>query len=285
VMQAGGEKAKTKTTFIQLHNIKSFAGISLIADGEVVGVMFVNYRTRRQFDTDNRQMHELFAQQAAVAIKNVESGDLARDMIVREERNHLSRELHHSVSQALFGIKLKAQTATSHLGVDDDQARAELGNILDIAHLASNETLFMIEELRAPAEESRNLKQGLESYTQRITNWYGLQVVLNHDLCRPLAPLHEQTLLRFAREAINNAVRHSHCKAITVRCGAQGSRVLMSVRDDGIGFDPSQVPLHKLGLKSMRELAESVGGCFSLETAPGAGTTVSLQISEDMEEA
>ena len=287
VQMGEGDTVKPKPTFIQRHNIKSCAFIPLIADGETVGIMFVNYRKRHPFDLDERQVHELFAQQAAAAIRNAESNEHAYDLIVRDERNRLSRELHHSVSQALFGIKLKARNATHRIGADDDQVRAELGHILDIAHVASNETGFMLEELRAPIEESRDLARGLEQYAQRIMKWYGLQVVLEHDPCRALAPQHQETLIRFAREAINNAVRHAHCKTITVSGAEQDGRLTFSVTDDGGGFDPSQIPPRKLGLKSMRELAACIGGEFVLETAPGAGTTVRLHIpiASDAEES
>ncbi len=280
-VHASGEDREmpgTKATFIQHHNIKSFAGIPLVADGETVGTMLVNYRKRHSFDPDERQVHELFAQQAAVAIKNAESNDLARDLIVREERNRLSRELHHSVSQALFGIMLKAQKATTRVCPDDEEARSELCDIIDIAHVASNETGYMIEELRAPMEESRYLAHGLEEYTQRITRWYGLQIALELDLRHPLAFQHEQILVRFAREAINNAVRHAHCTQIRVCCESQDHCVRVGVQDDGVGFDPTRIQSNKLGLKSMQELAKSVGGNLSISSVLGAGTTASLHI-------
>jgi signal transduction histidine kinase len=68
-------------------------------------------------------------------------------------------------------------------------------------------------------------------------------------VCQPIAPQYEQILIRFAREAINNAVRHAHCRKITIHYEAQDNRVLVSVRDDGKGFDPTYVSPTKLGLK------------------------------------
>ncbi|HLF27421.1 MAG TPA: GAF domain-containing protein [Anaerolineae bacterium] len=270
---------KSKPTFIQRHNIKSFAGIPLSAGGETMGIMFVNYRRRHPFDPDEQQVHELFAQQAAITIKNVEMNEISRNLVVREERHHLSRELHHSISQALFGIELKAQYALTHLH-PDAALRVEFDHILEIAHIASNEIGFIIDDLRAPVEEGRYLERGLAEYTHWLTRWYGVEVGLEHDLHR-LPPNMERLLMRFAREAMNNAVRHSGCRAINVRCEALAHRVFLSVSDDGIGFDPTQVAPNKLGLKSMQELAMKAGGFFQLNTRPGAGTTVSLQVYLD----
>jgi len=276
------QNTKSKYTFIQRHNIKSFAGIPLIAQGEIVGVMFINYRARHQFDTDEKQVHELFAQQAAVAIKNAEINELEREVIIREERNHLSRELHDSVSQALFGIQLQAQNALKCPGAQhDEQLRADLANIADIAHLASNETCFIIDELRAPIDESRHLLRGLEEYSRRISKWYGLEVSLQFELRQPILPALEQRLLRFAREALNNAVRHAQCHTIAVSCQSNAEHFLLSIRDDGKGFDPDRIPPHKLGIAGMREIAAEVGGLFSLETQPGSGTQVSLLIMSE----
>ena len=110
-----GDAMLVKPTFAQWHSIKSLAGLPLIAHGETVGLMFVNYRQRHQFDVDEKQIHELFAQQAAVAIQNAEINELQRDLIIKEERNHLSHDLHHLVSQALYGIDLKANNALDAL--------------------------------------------------------------------------------------------------------------------------------------------------------------------------
>ncbi|MBI4675891.1 MAG: GAF domain-containing protein [Chloroflexi bacterium] len=269
---------KNKYTFVKRQNIKSFTGIPLRAGDETVGVLFVNYRRRHRFAAEERQIIELFAQQAALAIKNAESHELARELIVREERNHLSRELHHSVSQALFGIALQAQNALDRLTPDSQTLRQEFTNILEIAHVASTETLFIFDELRAPVDEGNYLQTGLEEYIRRIKKWYNLEVVTNWQLDEPIAPSVEQVLARIGREALNNAVRHARCRTVWVTGEANAEHVCLSVRDDGIGFDTTRVPPRKLGLASMRELADSIQGTLHLASAPGAGTQVMLEI-------
>ena len=279
--QTGVPGLKPRSTFTRRQNIKSLACLPLITQGETVGIMFVNYRSRHQFDPDERQLHELFAQQAAGAIKNSKSYELARELIIRQERDHLSREIHHTVSQSLFGIKLQAQNAIHHLPVGNSAVYEELSNILENAHVASVETGFILDELRAPIAESRYLHYGLQEYARRTKKWYNQDVHINYELRDDLPVRLQETLLRFAREAMNNAVRHSKSKIIRVNCALNEYGLQLTVDDEGVGFNPDRIPPNKLGLTSMRELATAANGFFHLSTAPDQGTRVTLTIPPD----
>jgi signal transduction histidine kinase len=277
----GEYSSKPKATFTRRQNIKSLACLPLITQGETVGIMFVNYRSRHQFGPDERQVHELFAQQAAGAIKNSHSYELARELIIRQERDHLSREIHHTVSQSLFGIKLQAQNAIHHLPPGNDAVHEELSNILENAHVASVETGFILDELRAPIAEGRRLHYGLQEYARRAKKWYNYDVQIEYELPDDLPVRLQQTLLRFAREAMNNAVRHSKSKTIRVGCQLNERGLQLTVGDEGVGFNPDRVSPNKLGLTSMRELATAANGFFDLTTAPEHGTRVTLTIPHD----
>ena len=87
-------------------------------------------------------------------------------------------------------------------------------------------------------------------------------------------------LYRIVQEALNNAVRHARAESITVGVDADDGVVTITVRDDGVGFDPAARAIRerRLGLTSMRERAESLGGKFAVETAPRAGTTVRVEV-------
>lgn len=281
----GRRPSRSRKTFVQRRNIRSFAALPLIAQGETLGLMFVNYFGRRQFDADDRQAHELFAQQAAVALANAYHHELARELAVREERVRLSRELHHSVSQALFSIKTKAWYLLEEVGLQQPGIRDEVNKIFEIAHDTGNDTGFIIEELRAPTDENRHLVTGVEEYVRRIKRWYSLDVAWEVTVCPCLAPKVEQALLRLAREALNNAVRHAHCHTITVRCEADEQQLRLIIHDDGRGFNPASVLPGKWGLINMRDLAKEAGGEFSIETTPGLGTTIQVSVILQTEEA
>jgi len=91
----------------------------------------------------------------------------------------------------------------------------------------------------------------------------------------------QETLLRFAREAMNNSIRHSKSKMIQVSCELSERGLQLSVGDKGIGFNLDRIPPNKLGLTSMRELATAANGFFVLDTAPDRGTRVTLTIPPD----
>jgi len=279
-----GPGERSRKTFVQMHNIRSFAGIPLVVNGETVGAMFVNYRTRHQFDADERQIHELFAQQAAAAINQAESNELARELIIRDERDHLARELHHSVSQALFGIGVKSQIVIDALGDQSNAVQLEALKIAEIVQAASNEIGFLINELRAPIDESRHLVAGLEEYARRLNRWYSANVQLEIKACPLLSPTVEQTLLRLAREALNNSVRHAHSRTITVRLDSDERRLTLVIHDDGRGFDQTRVPPGKWGLKNMNELASQVNAKLAIDAVLERGTTITLEIELQPEE-
>jgi signal transduction histidine kinase len=277
-------------TFIQEEHIQSLAGIPLVINGETLGVMFINYRARQSFDDDERQLHELFAQQAAAALKNAESNELTRQLIVRGERDHLSRELHQSVAQALFGIGLKADTLAdvmerhkpalaAEAALIASTAQREAGKITEMVEMAGRDLSFLINELRRPLDESQHLVTGLEEYARRLNRWFDASVKLEIANCPLLPPETEQVLLRLAREALNNAVRHAHSQTIVVRLGVETDVMRLIVQDDGCGFDQSWVPEEKWGLKNMNELAQQIKARLSIESEIEVGTRVSVELS------
>ncbi len=278
-----GPLPRNRKTFIQMRNIRSFAGIPLIVKGDTLGVMFVNYRVRHQFDPDERQLHELFAQQAAVAIMNAESNDLAREKTIREERDHLARELHDSVSQALFGIHLKAQLLYDQLP-SPETVYLESGKIADMAHTASQDIGFLVAELRAPLDEGRRLTNGIEQYVRRLRRWYDAPVRLEINACPLLPDEVEETLWRLAREALSNAVRHARASTITVRCEADEQQLTLSVHDDGRGFDLADIPEDHWGLHNMRELARQIAADLLIDSTCEHGTTITIQLPLHVEE-
>jgi signal transduction histidine kinase len=109
---------------------------------------------------------------------------------------------------------------------------------------------------------------------------HGLKVDLQLHGRLELASTVEMELYRIVQEALNNAVRHARAESITVGVDAGDGTVTITVRDDGVGFDPAARAIRerRLGLTSMRERAESLGGEFIVETAPGAGTTVRVEV-------
>ena len=107
----------------------------------------------------------------------------------------------------------------------------------------------------------------------------GLEIELTIENEPPADPARDLEVLRIAQEALQNAVKHSHASHVTVVLRGDGDRLLLEIEDDGVGFDPAAegIRSRRLGLTSMEERAERIGGTLEIRSAAGAGTTVRLE--------
>ncbi len=207
--------------------------------------------------------------------------ELALDLQKRsalEERQRLARELHDSVSQALYGISLGANTALALFETDRQQVREALAYILGLAHAGLTEMRALIFELRPESLEQEGLVAALTKQVAALRTRHDVQVSLT--MCAEPAmpgPLKE-ALYRIAREALQNAVKHARANQLNIQLLCDPEATLLEVSDDGIGFDPQMPYPGHLGLQSMRERAASFGGTVEILSAPGQGTRVQARI-------
>lgn len=213
--------------------------------------------------------------EAALAAQTARLINEARAAAVAEERRRISRELHDSVSQALYGIVMGARTARQVL------ERGEAGNalqpidyVLELAESGLAEMREAIFGLRSRTD-SESLPDSLRKLATAAATHHGLQVRIVAEEPEQLPRAAADALRGVAREALNNAVKHAGAHEVRIILRSDASGVALTLADDGCGFDPTaQYPGH-LGLKSMSERAAALGGWVAIESAPGAGTTVS----------
>jgi signal transduction histidine kinase len=138
----------------------------------------------------------------------------------------------------------------------------------------------LILQLRPPALEAEGLVTSLAKHLEVIGRMHGVTTRLEATSVGDLGPDTEQALFRIAQEAVTNTVRHASASEVTVRVARDDAQVILTIADDGIGFDPSAraVSARRLGLVSMRERAEDLGGRFSISSAAGHGTTVQAEV-------
>ena len=137
----------------------------------------------------------------------------------------------------------------------------------------------LVFELRPADLESEGLVATLEKHVDVLQRVHGADIALEVAGDRRLDPRVEKELFRIVQEAIGNALKHAGASSIRVRVQVDG-RALLSVTDDGAGFDAVAAPARtrRLGLTSMRERAEALGGTLAVHSRPGAGTTVSVEV-------
>ncbi|GAA3662160.1 hypothetical protein GCM10022224_027350 [Nonomuraea antimicrobica] len=261
--------------------MRDFLGVP-IRDGErVLGIIFLaNKRAGGGFTQADQELLTLFAAHAAIALINARLYERGRELAMLEERNRVARELHDAVTQKLFSLRLSAQAAATMLdqapGKVPDQAVAELERVQRLAGEALAELRAVIVELR-PAELDRHgLAETLRKHVRMLDRLHPALVAFECGELPPLDAAVEVAVLRVAQEALHNALRHSGAVAVSVRLAYETGTLELTVRDDGSGFE--QADSRGLGLVSMRDRVESVGGVMSVESVRGGGTTVRVEV-------
>jgi signal transduction histidine kinase len=150
--------------------------------------------------------------------------------------------------------------------------------VLRLADAGMAELRALIFELRPEALEQEGLVAALEKQAAAMRARYGIAVEADLPAAVEASQPVQEALYRIAQEALHNIVKHARASRVTVAVGREGGAVTLRIGDDGVGFDPTgSFPGH-LGLRSMAERAEKLGGSFAIESAPGAGSTIRVAI-------
>lgn len=271
----------------------SWLGVPLFARGSVAGLFSVAKQQARYFNEEHVRMAEALSSQASVAVENAilfeqmqaateRMQTLSRRLVeVQEnERRTVARELHDEAGQALVSLRYGLQLLERETGGEGIAARvAELKQITD----AVIDSLHRLAGALRPASlDLVGLEAALRQYLRSTESKWGLTVrfkargLKNERL--PAAV--ETTLYRVVQEAVTNVVRHAAATRIDVLVERRDGRVVAMVEDDGKGFVPATAGgEERLGLIGMRERAEALGGTLTIESAPGEGTTIAVEVA------
>ncbi|MFL5628552.1 MAG: sensor histidine kinase [Ktedonobacteraceae bacterium] len=202
----------------------------------------------------------------------------AQELASLQERQRLARELHDSVSQALYGIGLGAYTAKEALESDPEQAMASIDYVLTLTEAGLAEMRALIFELRPESLEIEGLVAALTKQVAVLRTRYKLTVEADLGEEPDLSMEMKHTLYRIAQEALHNIVKHAHASMVELRLASQANEIILEVRDNGKGFDPAGPFPGHLGLCSMYERVTKMGGTLAIESAPGQGTCISARM-------
>jgi len=259
----------------------SVAGVPLVARDEEVGVLSVYYPADHDPTDADTDFLIAMADQVALAVDNARLLGEVEGKAALEERHRLARELHDSVSQALFSMNLTAratQIAVQQAGVDPDGPVARgMAQLLELTQGALAEMRALIFQLRPEALHEEGLTAAVRKHAAAVAAREGLEVHVYADEDRlPLEEVAEEELLRVVQEAVHNCVKHAHPHHVDIRLagvtGDPGSLVV-EIEDDGCGFEPSAPHPGHLGLDTMRERTERLGGRLVVESS-SAGSRI-----------
>jgi signal transduction histidine kinase len=202
-----------------------------------------------------------------------------QELAVLEERNRLARDLHDSVKQQVFAISMQLSAARTALS-ETDEAYTSVAEAEKLAQQAGTELTTLINALRPPGLENKTLANAIHQYTEEWSrqNKIETEIMVDPDISGGMQM--EQALFRVVQEALANVARHSKAGKTWVTLASENKHVTLTVRDNGIGYDPARIK-KSVGLDSMQERLAALGGTLEIssrrEASPrdqSQGTTV-----------
>ncbi len=256
-----------------------FVAVPLVVRERAVGALNAYYRPGHAPDDDEIAFLTAMADQAAVAVENARLLAEVRGEAATDERHRLARELHDSACQRLFSLTLHLRAAAVDRGTDPTVPATLLPILDELAHAALDDMRALVLELHPTLLETLGLVGAVREQAARITRRGGPAVTVDGpDERLDLAPDTELDAYRLTQEALHNCVKHAGAAHVRVRIGRADDNprtLLVEVTDDGAGFDPETAG-PGLGLVSMRERAERLGGRLVIAAGSAGGTSVRL---------
>jgi signal transduction histidine kinase len=255
----------------------------LVVQGRPIGVVVAHDKLGAdpRFGDEDVRLAELLASRAAMAVDLAErvSRDVVRRVVEAQEQERalLARELHDETGQALTSILLGLKTLEEDLTTEKGRASAAAVRELVVSTLQDVRRLAV--ELRPAALDDFGLGPALERLVDTFSGKTGVGVKIDNRLGdERLGAEVETTLYRIVQEALTNVLKHADARRVTIALVHESGTITAVVADDGRGFDADETRSDALGLVGMRERAVLVGGRLSIESAPGGGTTLTVEV-------
>jgi signal transduction histidine kinase len=262
--------------------LTDFLGMPIIDGDEILGELFLaNKNAPGGFTADDEELAQLLAVHAAIALVNARLYERSRELFVLEERHRIARELHDSVTQKLFSLRLTADATATLLRREPDRAAAQLDTVRQLAAAATDDLRAIVVGLQPADLAGDGLHVALRKQAELLDRVHGAEVHFRGCPIPRMAGGRAEAVYRIAQEALHNALRHAAPQRVEIDLSSREGVLLLEISDDGRGFDPGSASTHarrRLGLASMRDRARAAGGRLTVESRPGRGTTVRLAV-------
>lgn len=266
-------------TLMRREGLEMAVSVPLTAKGQMLGAINLGSRSVQDLTPEQLSLLAAVGQQTGVAVENARLYEQAEESAVAAERNRLARDLHDAVTQTLFSASMIADVLPRIWSRDPEEGWRRLEELRQLTRGALAEMRTLLVELRPTALIEAQLGELLRQLGEAVTGRARIPVVTTVEGSCDFPPDVKVALYRIAQEALNNVVKHAGAGQIEVslRCWSEGA--VLSVRDDGRGFDPERVSSDHLGLGIMAERAEAVGATFAVDTEIGRGTEIRVEWS------
>jgi NarL family two-component system sensor histidine kinase LiaS len=249
-----------------------YALVGLLAVASVWG----GYRLRVHGIESHRRELEREVQERTREIEHL--FEQTKELAIIEERNRLARDLHDSAKQKAFAALAQIGTAGGIIQNNPSSAREHLNEAENLVYDVIQELTFLIQEMYPLALKEKGLATSVREYLYEWENRTDIPVSVRIEGERRLPLKVEQAIYRISQEALANIARHSHADKVEVAMDYGDETICLNISDNGRGFDPKQKP-NGIGLRSIRERAESISGQVTIESIIGKGTRINVIIS------
>ncbi len=258
----------------------AYVGVPVRLKKKMLGVLSVIRSIKKQFTTEEVALLGSIADQIGVAIENARLYEQAEQMAVIEERSRLARDLHDSVTQSLYSVILFAEAAKRLSDKGKlDETKDYLIDLKENAQQALKELRLMVYELRSPTLENEGLIGALQHRLNTVEERAGVKTELQVEGTIDLEESVEEALYRIVQEALNNSLKHAAASAVEIKLSQSSGHFELCVSDNGQGFDPDlAVDSGGIGMFSMRERIEKLGGSFEVISNPDSGTSIQCHL-------
>jgi PAS domain S-box-containing protein len=253
--------------------------VPMFSGGELEGAIGIRFVGGREFRNEEVDIAQALANQAMLAIQLARLSAESRDAAVMAERNRMARDIHDTLAQGFTGVIVQLEAASEarskHL---PDEADAHLQRAGELARESLNEARRSVRALRPLALENKDLSAALDGLFTRMTAGTTLKAEFSvAGQVQKLPPEWEENLLRVSQEVLTNALRHASASHFLVSLTSAEGVLSLILRDDGQGFDP-EGRHDGFGLIGIRERVNVMGGAMKIESEPGTGTKISIDL-------
>jgi signal transduction histidine kinase len=261
--------------------MRSLLGVPVRIRNRIIGNFYLTDKAgSAEFSHEDQRLVELFAQHAGIAIENARLHEAYARLAVAEERDRISKDLHDGIIQSMYGVSLSLEDVPELMDDDPPEALARVDRSIDSINDIIRDLRSFIFGLRPELVDRTDLVGLLVALAEQLRQ--GSLVEVGLDLPEQLieVPAHVRAeLLHIAREAMSNLARHSGATEATLRLAPEGEELVLEIRDNGRGFDPTATsPGGHLGLANMRDRATALGGELTIESSAGTGTRIILRV-------
>ncbi|GIO68136.1 MAG TPA: sensor histidine kinase [Paenibacillus cookii] len=276
-----GQRIQRRVDVLEYNMLQVAKGNLSVRIGECDDPTFA--RLYHEFDNLMDAMEKKMMLLQRMGEQEVVEKEKAAERAVLEERRRMARDLHDTVSQQLFAIHMSASSLPKVLERNAQQGQVVMDQLIFMSQMAQKQMRALIAQLRPVELEGKNLEDALEVWFPDYCRQNALKGMKEVELQGKLSEAIEHQLFLIIQEAMANIVKHAHARLVSMSLREEQRQVVLSISDDGQGFNEVPHKTGSYGLSTMQERAEKLGGKVEIISRQGSGTTIRVHIPKFVE--